>query len=205
MNRDRLCTALTAAALAFFTAWGCTECLISAFDLRLQDPSAPVKIFVLAAIVAALLLSCRYGSIILLCILALFSGYICHDGTALEQLKALISQLSTIYDRAYGWGILKFSEEPAQSTFADWPLCIWGVLISIAVCRTVCQQKSVWLPVLVAVLPLCSCIVVTDTVPDEAFLLMILASLILLILTSSVRRETPCQANRLTATAAIPE
>lgn len=204
MNRDRLYTAMTAVILAFFTAWGCTGCLISAFDLPLQYPSAPVVVCGIFAAGASLLFSFRYGGVLLLCILALFAGYIYHDGTTLEQLQSLITQLSTVYDRAYGWGILYFFEDPMQTAFADWPLCIWSAIISIAVCHSICRQKTLWIPILVTVLPLCSCIVVTDTVPDEIFLLMVMASLILLMLTSSVRRENASQGNRLTAAVVLP-
>lgn len=204
MMRDRFSTALTAALLAFFTAWGCTGCLISAFDLCLQYPVLPMIICGIWAIGTAFFLSFRHGGIFLLCILALSAGYICQDGTALLQLKNLITQLSSIYDRAYGWGILTFSTESGLSDFTDWPLCIWGALISIIVCRSICRQKSLWLPAIVTILPLCSCIVVTDTVPDEAFLLMVMAGLVLLMLTASVRKENPLQADRLTSAAIIP-
>ena len=54
------------------------------------------------------------------------------------------------------------------------------------------------------ILPLCSCIVVTDTVPDTPWLLMVMAGLILLILTGPVRRENRAQGIRLTAMAAFP-
>ena len=204
MNRDRLRTALTAAVLAFFTAWGAVGCLISAFDLTLQMPPVPVLVCGFCAIGTALLLSFRHGGTILLCLLAICAGYIHHDGTALAQLKYLISHLSIIYDRAYGWGILSFSSELAQAEYADWPLCIWCSLTAMAICRSVCRQKSLWLPVLVTVLHLCCCIVVTDTVPDEIHLLMVMAGLILLILTSSVRREHAAQGDRLTAAALLP-
>ena len=204
MKRDSLYTGMVAAVLAFFTAWGAVGCLLSAFDLALQRSNSPVLICGAFAVGAALLLTLRHGGIILLCLVALMTGYIRQDGTALLQMKHLISIISTVYDRAYGWGVLDLSSDLPQAGFSDWPLWIWGSLIAMTVCRGICRRKSVWLPVLVTLLPLCSCIVVTDTVPDEPFLLMVMAGLILLMLTSSVRQENAAQGNRLTAAASLP-
>ena len=204
MKRDWLGTGLMAAQLALFLAWGCTGCLISAFDLKLQHPSGIGLVCGIGAAGTALLLCVRYGSVLLLSLWALAAGYICHDGRALAQLKGVMTQLSIVYDRAYKCGILFFEKEQNQSGFVDWPLWIWSLLISAGVCGHVCRGKSVWIPVLVTVLPLCSCVVVTDTVPDEGFLLMVMAGLLLLILTSCVRRENPAQGNRLLMTAVLP-
>lgn len=204
MKYDRLRAGLVALLLAFFLAWGCTGCLISAFDLKLQYPSVIGLVCGIGAAGTALLLCARRGGILLLGLWMLAAGYICHDGMALEQLKSLITQLSIVYDRAYKCGVLFFDREPILTEFVDWPLWIWSILISAAVCSNVCRQKSVWIPVLVTVMPLCSCVVVTDTVPEEVFLLMVMAGLFLLILTSYVRQENAAQGDRLLIMAALP-
>ena len=202
MRHEHLRRFLIAVLLAFLTAWGSIGCLITAFDLNLQHPAAPILVCALSAAAAGLLLCLHRGGTILLCLGALAAGYIHRSGAALEQLRSLISHLSPIYDRASGWGILTFSSEMAQ--YADWPLCIWGTILASLVCRSICRQASVWPPVLMSVLPLCTCIVVTDTVPKEPFLLMVMAALILLILPASVRQENATQADRLTAAAFLP-
>ena len=204
MKHDRLRSGLIAGLLAFFLAWGCTGCLITAFDLKLRYPSGIGLVCGIGAAGTALLFCVRHGGVLLPGLWALAAGYICHDGRALTQLKGVMTQLSIVYDRAYRCGILFFDKEQNQSGFLDWPLWIWGLLISTAVCGHVCRGKTVWIPVLVTVLPLCSCVVVTDTVPDEGFLLMVMTGLLLLILTSCVRRENPAQGNRLTMAAVLP-
>lgn len=204
MKHEKQLTVLAAAILAFVTAWGAVGCLRSAFDLPLEAVQSPAIVCACAALVSAILFSFRYGAIPLLCLMALGGGYIHHDGRAAQQFWQLLHHLTAIYDRAYGWGVLEAAEISPDAVFFDWPLGIVGVLIAIAVSRCVCRQKSVWPPVLVTLLPLCACIVVTDTVPGELWLLPVMAGLILLILTTSVRRENALQGLRLTAAAALP-
>ena len=204
MKHEKQAVFLTAAVLAFLTAWGAVECLTTAFDLPLERPSAPVLACAMAAFVSAGLFSFRHGGTAVLCLLALAAGYIYHDGTAAEQLAQLLHRLSTVYDRAYGWGVLMVSDLPWDAGLADWPLGITGSLIAMAVTRTVVCRRSTWLPVLAALLPLCSCIVVTDTVPGEGWLLMVMAGLVLLVLTSDLRHENAAQGIRLTLFSAVP-
>ncbi len=204
MKREKCWTLLTAASLAFFTAWGTTGCLRTAFDLNLEHPVSQLLVCALAASVCAVLFSFRYGGTALLCLTALAAGYIYQDGTAAEQFLQLIHRLSTIYDRAYGWGVAAVSELPWNEGFSDWPLGIIGTLIAMAVSRTVICRETTWLPVLATLLPLCSCIVVTDTVPGEVWLILVMACLILLLLSADLRRENADRAARLTLGTALP-
>lgn len=204
MKHSRYVTALSAAMLAFCIAWGAGGCLASAFDLALAHPVGLVFGLGVYTCFAVWLLSLRHGGTVLLCLWVLACGYLYHDGTAARQLLQLLQQLSTVYDRAYGWGILQLADEGWGPACFDWPVGILGTVISTAVAWSVCGRKRVWLPVVVTVLPLCSCIVVTDTVPGEIWLLMVVAGLILLVLPSSVRQENALQGLRLTVGAALP-
>lgn len=204
MKYESQSAAFTAAVLAFFTAWGTAGCLISAFDLRLFHPDWVVPVCGGISVLSAALLSFRQGGRILLCLTALAAGYIWQDGAAAEQLLQLICQLSVIYDRAYGWGVLPLAAHHPNAGFADWPVALVCAAAALTTARCVVRQTSVWLPVLATVLPLTSCVVVTDTVPAEHWLLMVMAALILLILPGSVRQENRFQSIRLTAAAALP-
>lgn len=204
MKHEKQLTALTAALLAFVTALGAGGCLLSAFDLPLAAPGRLVWVCALASGLGAVLLSLRYGAAALLCLLALVSGWLFHDGRAAAQLLQLVSRMCIIYDRAYGWGIPAFLPPAEDPGFADWPVGIFCVLTALAVCRSVCRQRSAWLPVLTALLPLSACIVVTDTVPGEIWLLLLMAGLVILILTGAVRRENAWQGLRLTAASVLP-
>lgn len=204
MKHEKLLTFLTAAVLSLVTACGAVGCLISAFDLNLEYALSPALVCGAAAVICAGALSFRRGGIALVCAGALLLGYLYRQGTAAEQLRQLILRLTTVYDRAYGWGVLRLTEEAWDAGFADIPVGIMGAVIALAVSRCVCRQTSVWPCVLSALFPLLLCIVVTDTVPGELWLLLMLAGLILLILTTSVRRENPTQGLRLTFAASVP-
>ena len=204
MKHEKSLAFFTAGMLAFLTAWGTVGCLTTAFGLNLEYPAVPVLACGLGAIASAALFSFRHGGTVLLCLLSLGAGYLYQDGTAAEQFLQLIHRLSVIYDRAYGWGILELSELPWDAGFSDWPLGITGAIITMTVTRTVICQKSLRAPVLAVLLPLCSCIVVTDTVPGEIWLLMVMTGLALLILTDTVRRENASQGLRLLLAAALP-
>jgi len=202
MKHERLLTIAVSSILSFVTAYGAAGCLVSAFALPLEH--SLLLITMAAALVSSLLLVFRHGGTVLLCLAALACGYIYHDGRAAEQVSRLVLELSTIYDRAYGWGILLLAEEMQTATAFDWPVGILSALAAITVSRCICRQKSVWLPVITALMPVLPCIVVTDTVPGEIHLLLLLAGLILLILTTSVRRENAAQGLQLTFGAALP-
>ena len=204
MKGEKLFSIFTAAALAFFITLGAAGCLQTAFDLTLSHPDLLVFVFAVAALLSAGLLTLRHGGKVLLCLLALAAGYLYRDGqTALQSLR-LAHDLSVIYDRAYGLGILEISDAAMDAASFDFPLGILGSVITLAVTRCVLKQRSSWLPVLLTLIPLCSCIVVTDTVPHEKWLLTVMAGLILLILTGSVRQESCLQALRLTLALALP-
>lgn len=204
MKHEKSLTALTAVLLSTIIALGAMGCLVSAFDLMVLKPEKLLALWGCLSILSAALLSFQPGSILLVCLLALAGGYIYQDGRALQQSQNLLLTLCTVYDRAYGWGVPLLPELPPEAAFTDWPLGILGALIIVSVCEAVCRRRPATLSVLLTLLPLSACIVVTDTVPGEGWLLTVMAGLILLILTSPVRRENPGQGVRLTFGAALP-
>lgn len=204
MKHEKLATALMGALLGFLTALGAVGCFVTAFDLSLEHTAGPALVGGGFALLAAAAFSFRYGKTALLCLTALLLGYIYHDGRAAAQLQQLLHDLSVIYDKAYGWGVLQFPDTTGQTGYMDWPMGIFAAAAAVAVCRCICCRKSTWLPVLTVLIPLSACIVVTDTVPKEIWLLVVMACLTLLVLTASVRRENNLQGLRLTAAASLP-
>ena len=204
MKHDSYAFVLTGAILAFLTAWGAMGCLASAFDLTIRYPGWLLLIWGMTALVSSALLSFPQGGSILLCLMTFPAALIWYNGEAADQFLQLAHRLITIYNRAYHWN-LSLPVVPSQDVFCpDWPLGILGVLIIIAVAQSVLRQSTIWLPMTATLLPLASCIVVTDTVPGELWLMMVLSCLILLLLTAGVRRENPAQGIRLMHMAALP-
>ena len=204
MKHEKSLTLLIASVLAFSVSFGAVGCIASAFHLTLEWDISGFLVCLLFSILSAALFSARYGGLIFICLTALIWGYLYHDGRAAEQFCQLLYQLTEVYDRAYGCGVLPLPAHLQGSMFSDFPLCILGAHLAAAVAWSVCRQKSCLLPVLLTLLSLCSCIVVTDTVPGEFWLFLVMAGLLLLILTASVRYENAAQGIRLTAAASVP-
>lgn len=202
MNRKQQLSALTGTAVGLIIAMGSTGCLLSAFHLTLAHPAALWGSVILLSLLYAQCLRWKPGPLAFACLLALAAGYLWRQGTAPEQAKALLQHLSQVYDRAYHWGALSFPDLSTEAV--DIPLGIWALLTAVAAVRSICLSKKCFLPVLAALVPFAACVVVTDTVPQKAYLFLLLAGLLLLIFPAAVRREDPWQSIRLTAMAVLP-
>ena len=201
MKRKLWVTAGIAAALAFLIAFGAVGCVVSGFDLPLDDYAGVVLICAAASVFCAAAFSLKWGGAAVLCAFALLAGYAWRREEAAEQLFGLLYRMTSIYGNAYGWNPLPLSD---GATAVDIPMAALGVLLSAAVTWSVCRKLGAFLPVLASLIPLSACMVVTDTVPDVPYLFCLLFGLVILILTGRVRRQSAPQGNRLTAMAAIP-
>ena len=201
MKRKLWVTAGIAAALAFLIAFGAVGCVVSGFDLPLDDYAGVVLICAAASVFCAAAFSLKWGGAAVLFAFALLVGYVWRREEAAEQLFGLLYRMTSIYGNAYGWNPLPLSD---GATAVDIPMAALGVLLSAAVTWSVCRKLGAFLPVLASLIPLSACMVVTDTVPDVPYLFCLLFGLVLLILTGRVRRQSAPQGNRLTAMAAIP-
>lgn len=201
MKGEKTMSFLTGAALAYAVSFGAAGCLVTGFDLHLVGMGELAAVCAAASMLGAFCYQWKYGAGAVLCVLALLAGYLWREGTAVKQLLALLTRISTIYDRAYGCGVLTFSENAWN---ADYPIAILGGLVALSVSRAACRGKGTWMAVAGTVTPLALCFVVTDTVPDSGFLFAVMAGLILLMLTSGVRRDSIPQANRLVFLTVLP-
>lgn len=204
MKGKKWVTPLVAAALAFLMSFGAVGCMITGFELNIESMGSVVLVCGAFSLCCAAAFRLKRGGTLILCILAPLSGYLWHRDQAVEQVFQLLYRITRAYDKAYGCGVLKLVDTPWNAGAADIPMGIIGGLVAIAVTRSVCRGKGAVLPAAAALLPLVSCLVVTDTVPAEGYLFILLLGLFLLILTSRVRKNNPSQGNRLTVMAALP-
>lgn len=204
MRSEKWGTSLTAFALGCLLAFGSSGSLLTAFALYVEDLSGLAVCWALAALLTVLVLRWKYGGTALVCLLAFLGGYIWRRGIAAGQLWSLIYRISRVYNSAYGWGVLRITQTVPSNAPADWPLGILGCLIGIFTCWRVCRRKSGWPAALFALLPLLLCVVVTDTVPHEIPLFLLMTGILLLLLTGAVRQENEMQGLRLTAMAVFP-
>ncbi len=193
---------LEAAVLSMLCAWGAVGCLISAFSLPVEFPNGVMLAWLCWALLCAGALSRRFGEAAVLTLAAGGAFLLWREGSFGPQLLSALGILARAYDGGYGWGVPEALRVERIAT--DLPLTVLGMILIFAVSRAICRRKGNTLPVLLVLLPLAACLVVTDTVPAEEYLFLLLLGGCLLLLTDSVRRESGSQASRLTAMAAVP-
>ena len=193
---------LESAALSILGAWGAAGCLTSAFSLTVAKPQGMMLLWICWALLCACLLGHRWGAAALLALGAVGAGFLWRDGQFGRQLLSLLGVLARAYDAGYGWGIPPALQVERLTT--DLPVTVLGMILIFGISFAVCRRKGTALAVLLLLAPLACCLVVTDTVPGEAFLFLLLLSLCLLLLTDGVRRENGPQAGRLAAIALVP-
>jgi len=188
--------------LSLLGAYSSVGCLVTAFGLKLAAPERVAAVWALWAVLCAGLLLRRWAGLLLLIPAGGAALWAWYEGSFVPQLLGALGTIAQVYDGGYGWGVPKILEVKAGS--ADLPMAALGLIVILAVCRTVCSRKGNGLTALLLLLPLASCLVVTDTVPRPDCLFALLLCLVLLLLTDGVRRESGNQASRLAAAAVIP-
>jgi len=202
MKLEKWITRLQSALLAFLIGYGGCACLYSAFSMQ----ASPTVLGLWCACFAILASVCIGTKLItvLLGFLALLAGYLWHMGTLSLSVEALLYHLSRHYSMAYGVATIRWSGQPLQEADVTAALCALSVITVLLTARTVCRARRAWLPMVFGLLPLCACLVVTDTVPAVGHLFLLLSGLAVLMLTQTTRRKDNHQGNRLTVLVALP-
>lgn len=139
-----------------------------------------------------------------MCILALLAGYLWHGGGLAESVEGLLYRISLCYDSVYNCGVVCWSSTYASKADLTAAVCAATALITWAVCRTVCAGRSAWPAVAVSLLPLAACMVVTDLIPADLWLWLLLTGEVLLILPNTLRRQNAADGTCLTAFTVLP-
>ena len=204
MKDNKIFSFLSGAVLAFCVSFGGVACIATGFGIdTVQLPRLAVwcAVFSLAA---AGFLSFPKGWIGLAagCVIALFALFA--FGDLHDSLGALVFRITHRFDSGYRWGCIQWVEGDPWSYSANTGLFAVSVIPAVAVTWTVCHRKPAVLAVVVGLLPLCSCLVLTDTVPAVWCLFLLIAAMVLLIATNTVRRRSAMDGHRLTAMLLIP-
>ena len=201
MKHEKWLASLTGAILSMLLAYGAVGAVVTAFDLSAVNMGVLALTCVIFSILCAVCFTVKRGGLVLLGALALLTGFLLRRGEALTQTFSLIQQISKFYDSAYGWGIFPYGSPMGR---VDYPLGILGALIAITINWTVCRQQSLWPAAAAVLIPICACLVVTDTVPDARFLYLVLLGFLILVMTNTVRRKNVAQGVTLTGIVSVP-
>ncbi len=204
MKPEKIRPVLAGLLTSILLSWGAVGCLRTGFGLTVSDPAQLWTVCILTAVLCNILFLWKWGQAAVLCILALWAGFLWHRGEAGQQILLLIKRISRVYDMAYDWGVLSLTQAVWNSGRADLPLQILGCGIGVLGSRCVVRGKRTWPAVLAAILPLALCLVVTDTVPEGKYLFLLLLGLVLLLLSASVRKLDGEQAGKLILLLLLP-
>lgn len=188
--------------LSLLGAYSSAGCLVTAFGMELAAPERVAIVWAAWAALCAGLLLRRWAGLLLLIPAGGAALWAWYEGSFVPQLLGALGTIAQVYDGGYGWGVPEILDVKAGSV--DLPMAALGLIVILAVCRTVCSRRGNGLTALLLLLPLASCLVVTDTVPRSDCLFALLLCLVVLLLTDGVRRESGNQASRLAAAAVIP-
>ena len=201
MKHEKWLAGLTGAVLSMLLAYGAVGAVVTAFDLSAVNMGVLALTCVIFSILCAVCFTVKRGGLVLLGALALVTGFLWRRGEAINQALSLIQQISRFYDSAYGWGIFPYGSAAAP---VDTPMGIIGCFIALTVSWTVCRQQSLWPAAAAVLLPICVCLVVTDTVPDARYLYLVLLGFLILVMTNTVRRKNVAQGVTLTGIVSVP-
>lgn len=193
---------LAGGGIAFCIAFGGWSGLVSAFDLEAELTAVGLCCGLLA-IFYSLCLGSRFW-LAGLCAFGVAAGFLWQKAGMLSQLEALLYHITGYYNRAYGWGRILWSSQVPTVDDLTPLVCMLSAVCLLALMWVIGRRKRAVWAVLPAILPGCLCVVVTDTVPEETYLYLLLLGIGLLALTQSVRRRNEVRGGVLTALLAPP-
>lgn len=179
-------------------------CLTSGFRLEPEGVLGIVLCCIAVTGLSCLCFSFRYGGIIFLCVTAFLGGWLYREGSLLLEIESLLYQISLVYDRGYGWGVIRWSKEYLGDVPINGALCLASCLCAVPAAFALIRKKNLILPLTVGLIPLFACMVVTDTIPGTLWMILLIVSLLLIILPQSVRRLSQKDGQRLTAMLLLP-
>lgn len=201
MKRFDLSSAVTNSLLSFCLGIAVTGCIGSAFHLSYPDIPE--------------LLACLFWAGITCWIFPLKKGWVAIPvgwgiwivflwlGNAQEHFGYLLRTYFTTYSMAYG---IRVPKSLLQFTGPEvsMALSVIGGIVTMLCGIGLGRLRSGRLAIAACVLPLLPCFVVTDTVPHEAFLCLLMVCVCLILLTQGVRRREPQKVNKLTCMLLVP-
>lgn len=204
MRHDRNLNSIYGAVIAFLLSFGTVGAMVTGLRLDVAELAQLGWICGFSALGSAACFRFRRGGMVVLCLLALACWWGFRQEQAYQQLLYMLQRMTGLYDSAYGWGIPRFVAAHSNVESMVCPVAAIGVAVAVSTGWTVCRQKRIGLVLFAAGLPLASCFVVTDTVPQAPYLYLWLLGLLLLVITGGTRRRDLAQGNDLTAMAAVP-
>lgn len=204
MKHNRVWTPAIAAVLGFCLAFGAVGGLLAGFRLPLDSVPRFALLTAAVALLSAIGFSLKRGVRWVIGVSVVAAVLLCVFTDTVQELQTLLSRISYEYDYYYHWGYFDFGEPVRFFVTYDRAAALLAAVIAVTATGTVCRQRRAWATVIVAIVPLLACVVLTHTAPSQGYLFFLFTGLVLLLLTSALRRKDAREANRLFAIAAVP-
>ena len=204
MKRKDPFLGLIALIFASLIALADIGCLITAFDLPVDDLVRIMAAVVILAGIFLLLIPHRKGWLIFAALGILLFSILLQQTDLLSSIESMLYRITRCYDNGYGWGYIQWSSEDLTQICTDGGLLLIGILVALP--TGYCVRKRAWIGIglLAGLLPLIACCVVTDTVPDAGWLWLLLTTLLVFTLTHLSRRDDTADGTRILALMLIP-
>lgn len=192
--------------LSWLLGLTCMSCLVSGFRISEAELGMLILVCGITALFCGLCYSTKRLGFLPLLLLAAGIFYLWKTDLFLQGLESLANRLSRVYNAAYGWQILQWSQRTQELLDEMLPAGIYilGGGITFLTAWVVARGHSSILPLIPACLPVMSCFVVTDTTPQLVWLLLFLSIAVLLMITSTTRQENTVHGAYLTAMLLVP-
>ena len=202
--KHKLLTASAAFPLAMMLGGGAIYCLITAFDLPVEDPKLLLTVWVLCALGGCVLFSIPKAGLPAVAASASAMFWLWSSWEIALPFRALICRISLVYDRGYGWGAVRFAGLDWESMTLDPLFACWGGAIALVAVAAVIKGRGGLVAIFLSLPPMVSTMVVNDTPPAALPLFFYLTAAFLLILTRFVARRDTLQGAKLAAIALLP-
>ena len=191
--KHKLLTASAAFPLAMMLGGGAIYCLITAFDLPVEDPKLLLTVWVLCAIGGCVLFSIPKAGLPAVAASASAMFWLWSSWEIALPFRALICRISLVYDQGYGWGAVRFAGLDWESMTLDPLFACWGGAIALVAVAAVIKGRGGLVAIFLSLPPIVSTMVVTDTPPAALPLFFYLTAVVLLMLTRFVARRDALQ------------
>lgn len=186
MERKNRWSFLPAALFSALLAVSLTGCLVTAFDLSLLQGMPRLALLCgLFALAAAFTFQLCHTAVPATLLAAALLLLFYQSSRQPLQMLTLLPSITRCYHNAYGWPILL--ENPLAAIGADLACLQLALILCFFLCWVLVRRKSLPLTLL-PLSPILCCVVVTDTVPEPAYLALFLFGCICLLLTQAARR-----------------
>ena len=200
MKKDRFFHFLTAAVMGAALSFGGVAALATGMEMTDADlGKLPLVCLSFAFLSGGILFYFPKSWLVFFLGGAAALGYGLFSGGLARIWQPVLYHIGRLYGLGYGFSVMGSS---AGSTEPG--LCMIGCIVGAVTVAVIRSQMSPVPALLMGLLPVGACMVLTDTVPEPWTLMLVAAAVAWILLTSSVRRKSIPDGNRLAALTLLP-